>query len=341
MTADIDAFIAALPKAELHVHLEGTLEAEMKFALAERNGVRLPYADVAAMKRSYVYHDLPSFLTIFYEGSFVLHEPQDFHDLVYAYLAKAASQNVLYAEMFFDPQQHVDRGVAYDKVIAGLTSGRLAAEADFGIKSQLILCFVRERSAESAMAVFEAALPTRHLIVGLGLDSDEKDNPPAKFAEVFARGRAEGLHLTMHCDVDQQNTHEHIRQAIADVGVERIDHGANLLDKPELIAMAKERGLFFTVCPYANEMMRPGHQQQVVRGMIDNGLRFMLNSDDPAYMEGNYITENMIIAQRAVGLTKAELLAISRNAFDAAWIDDATRAAYNARLDAFAAQQGL
>lgn len=338
---DIAEFIAALPKAELHVHLEGTLEAEMKFALAARNGVELPYADVAAMQQSYVYHDLPSFLTIFYEGSEVLHEPQDFHDLVYSYLAKAAWQNVLYAEMFFDPQQHVDRGVPFEKVITGLTRGRLAAEADFGIQSQLIMCFVRERSAESAMAVFEAALPFKHLIVGLGLDSDEKDNPPAKFAEIFARGRAEGFHLTMHCDVDQLNTHEHIRQAIEDIGVDRIDHGANLLDRPELIALAQERGVFFTVCPYANEMMRPGHEQQVVRGMIDHGLPLTLNSDDPAYMEGNYITENMMIAQAAVDLTKAELLAISRNAFAAAWIDEATRAGLTGRLDAFAAAQGL
>lgn len=332
----IAEFIAGLPKAELHVHLEGTLEAELKFELAARNGVDLPYADVEAMRASYVYHDLPSFLTIFYEGSFVLHREEDFRDLVYAYLKKVAAQNVIYAEMFFDPQQHTDRGVPFGTMVAGLTRGRLEAERDFGVRSQLIMCFVRERSAESAMAVLEMALPFRHLIVGLGLDSDEMDNPPAKFAEVFRRGREAGFRLTMHCDVDQKNTHEHIRQAIEDIGVERIDHGANLLDRPELITLARQRGLFFTVCPYANEMMRPGEKQSIARGMLDLGLRLTLNSDDPAYMEGRYINENMMMAHELAGFTADDLVTVTRNAFDAAWVDEEVRAALHARLDAYA-----
>jgi len=331
-------FIASLPKAELHVHLEGTLEPELKFELAARNGLALPYADVAAMKASYIYHDLPSFLTIFYEGSEVLLQEADFRDLVYAYLRKAASQNVLYAEMFFDPQQHTDRGVSFATIIEGLTRGRIEAERDFGIVSQLIMCFVRERSAESAMAVFEASLPYKHLIVGVGLDSDEKDNPPAKFAVIYARAREEGYRLTMHCDVDQKNTHEHIRQAIHDIGVERIDHGANLLDRPELIAAAQEKGLFFTVCPYANEMMRPGENQSIARHMLDLGLRLTLNSDDPAYMEGKYINENMMMAHELAGFTEADFVTVSRNAFDAAWVDDALRARLHAALDAYAGE---
>lgn len=337
----ISTFIAAMPKAELHVHLEGTLEAEMKFELASRNKLDLPYADAAAMRASYSYHDLPSFLAIFYEGSEVLLQEADFRDLVYGYLAKASSQNVLYAEMFFDPQQHTDRGVPFASVIEGLTRGRIEAERDFGIRSQLIMCFVRERSAASAMAVFEMSLPYKHLIAGLGLDSDEKDNPPAKFADVFRRGREEGYRLTMHCDVDQQNTHEHIRQAIEDIGVERIDHGANLLDRPELIAAAKARGLFFTVCPYANEMMRPGENQSIARDMLDLGLRLTLNSDDPAYMEGKYINENMLMVHEAAGFAEADLITVTRNAFDAAWIDDALRAELHAKLDAFAKARGF
>jgi adenosine deaminase len=224
-------------------------------------------------------------------------------------------------------------------MIEGLTRGRLEAERDFGIRSQFIMCFVRERSAESAMAVFEMALPYKHLIVGLGLDSDEKDNPPAKFAEVFRRGREEGLRLTMHCDVDQANTHEHIRQAIDDIGVERIDHGANLLDRPELVAMAKEKGLFFTVCPYANEMMRPGENQSIARAMLDLGLRLTLNSDDPAYMEGKYINENMLMAHELAGFGPEDLLTVSRNAFDAAWIDEDLRAEFQAQLTAYAEAQ--
>lgn len=332
----IAQFIAGLPKAELHVHLEGTLEAELKFELAARNRLDLPYADVAAMRASYVYHDLPSFLTIFYEGSEVLLQETDFRDLVYAYLQKVSSQNVLYAEMFFDPQQHTDRGVPFSVIIEGLTRGRLEAERDFGIRSKLIMCFVRERSAENAMAVFEMALPYKHLIVGLGLDSDEKDNPPAKFAEIFRRGREEGFRLTMHCDVDQLNTHEHIRQAIEDIGVERIDHGANLLDRPELIAAAREKGLFFTVCPFANEMMRPGENQSIAHGMLDLGLRLTLNSDDPAYMEGKYINENMLMAHELAGFGPEDLIAVSRNAFDAAWIDDDLRGELQGRLEAYA-----
>jgi len=331
-------FIASLPKAELHVHLEGTLEPELKFELAARNGLALPYADVAAMKASYIYHDLPSFLTIFYEGSEVLLQEADFRDLVYAYLRKAASQNVLYAEMFFDPQQHTDRGVSFATIIEGLTRGRIEAERDFGIVSQLIMCFVRERSAESAMAVFEASLPYKHLIVGVGLDSDEKDNPPAKFAVIYARAREEGYRLTMHCDVDQKNTHEHIRQAIHDIGVERIDHGANLLDRPELIAAAQEKELFFTVCPYANEMMRPGENQSIARHMLDLGLRLTLNSDDPAYMEGKYINENMMMAHELAGFTEADFVTVSRNAFDAAWVDEALRARLHTALDAYAGE---
>lgn len=329
-------FINGMPKAELHVHLEGTLEAELKFELAARNNVDLPYADVEAMRASYVYHDLPSFLAIFYEGSFVLHREEDFRDLVYAYLRKVASQNVVYAEMFFDPQQHTDRGVSFSTIIEGLTRGRIEAKRDFGICSQLIMCFVRERSAESAMAVLEMALPYRHLIAGLGLDSDELDNPPAKFAEIFRRGREAGFRLTMHCDVDQKNTHEHIRQAIEDIGVERIDHGANLLDRPELIEMARERGLFFTVCPYANEMMRPGENQSIARGMLDLGLKLTLNSDDPAYMEGKYINENMLMAHDLAGFGPDDFITVTRNAFDAAWIDDELRQELHRQLDAYA-----
>lgn len=335
---NMEEFIAALPKVELHVHLEGTLEAKMKFKLAARNGMKLPYRDVQEMEKSYIYHDLPSFLAVFYEGAKVMIEEEDFFDLCYAYLTKAASQNVLYAEMFFDPQQHTDRGVPFEKIISGLTRARKEAEADLGIKSALIMCFVRERSAESAMATLKSALPFKHLIAGIGLDSDEKDNPPAKFAEAFALARAEGLHLTMHCDVDQVNTHEHIRQAIVDVGVDRIDHGANLLDDPKLVNLALERNIPLTVCPFANEIVRPKHGQDVVRRMIDLGLKVTLNSDDPAYMGGRYIAENIQIAQRGAGLTQAELIDISRNAIDAAWVGDSDRAELHARLDAFVAQ---
>lgn len=335
---DMKSFIAAMPKAELHVHLEGTLEAEMKFVLAERNNVTLPYANVEEMKAGYIYHDLPSFLQVFYEGAKVLFTEQDFFDLCYAYLKKAASQKVLYSEMFFDPQQHTDRGVPIATVIDGLYRATQEAEVDFGIKSKLILCFVRELSAESALATIKSALPHAHKLIGLGLDSDENGNPPIKFAESFRIARDAGLHLTAHCDLDQPNTHEHIRQALEDIKVERIDHGANILQDEKLIAIAKDKGMYFTVCPFANEVCRPGDKQQILRSMLDLGLKATVNSDDPAYMLGYYINENFDIAQREAGLSAAEMIQLSRNAFNAAWISEDERAAYLGKLDAFASE---
>jgi len=334
------AFIAALPKAELHVHLEGTLEAEMKFALARRNGIKLPYADVAAMKKSYVFHDLPSFLAVYYEGKTVLVEEQDFYDLCYAYLTKAASQNVLYAEMFFDPQQHVERGIPLATVIGGLARAQADARRKLGIESQLIMSFMRDLSAESAMSILDMALPFKRYLVGVGLDSDELGNPPDKFSAVFAKAKAAGLNVTVHCDVDQADSHEHIRQAIEDIGVKRIDHGGNVLQQPDLIALARKHDVSFTVCPlYSGWLGRGGPKPaDVVRGMLDAGLRVTINSDDPAYMGSNYIQESFVLAQSQSRLTRAELIAISRNAFDAAWISTAQRARFLKRLETIAQQ---
>ena len=336
-SADMPRFIAALPKSEFHVHLEGTLEAEMKFALARRNGLTLPYADVAAMKKSYIYHDLASFLAIYYEGNSVLLKEQDFYDLCYAYLKKAASQNVLYAEMFFDPQSHTSRGIAIDVVIHGIARAQADAQRQLGIKSQLILCFMRDLSAESAMETLEAALPFKQYLVGVGLDSDEKDNPPTKFAAAFARARAAGLKVTVHCDLNQKDIHDHLRQAIEEIQVDRIDHGGNILESPELMAAAKKKNLFFTVCPtFSGTVRNGGPPVDVVRGMLDNGMNLNINSDDPAYMGSEYITEVLIKAQAQSKLTKAELVRIERNGFNSAWIDTARRDRFIRKLDAFA-----
>src|SRR5215471_9092453 len=205
-------FIEAMPKCELHVHVEGTLEPEMKLALAQRNGVKLPYRGVKQLKAAYDFDDLPSFLKVYYEGMSVLLEEPDFYDLAYAYLTKAHAQNVRYAEMFFDPQAHTGRGVAFDAVIRGIRRAQLDAEKRLGIRSQLIMCFLRDWSAEFAMATLLESLPYKQWIVGVGLDSDEKGNPPVKFKDVFRRAREEGYLLTMHCDVDQQDSVAHIRQ---------------------------------------------------------------------------------------------------------------------------------
>ncbi|MBS1071901.1 adenosine deaminase [Gluconobacter cerinus] len=334
-------FLEKLPKAELHVHLEGTLEADLKIKLAERNNHPLRSSSAEEIRQGYVYHDLPSFLTLYYEGVELLQTEQDFHDLCYDYLKKVAQQNVLYTEMFFDPQLHTRRGIALGTVIRGFNAAQEEAEKDFGIRSHLIMCFIREMSADSADETFTQALPYlerpgRSRIIGVGLDSDEKGNPPAKFAKTFARARALGLHLTMHCDLDQQNTHEHIRQALQDLGSERLDHGLNVLEKPELIAMARDKGVTFTLCPSPNDVIRPGRSRQDIRDMLAAGLKITINSDDPGYMQSVYMTESFAKAQSAADLTRHELIQISRNAFQAAWISDDERALYLDALETFA-----
>jgi adenosine deaminase len=334
--AEMARFIAAMPKAEYHVHLEGTLEAEMKFALARRNGLSLPYADADALRRSYDFHDLPSFLTLYYSGMSVLLKEQDFYDLAHAYLTKAASQNILYAEMFFDPQEHLKRGVPMDAVIGGITRARNDAQRRLGIRSQLILCFLRDLSAESAMAALDAALPMKEHLIGVGLDSDEKDNPPGKFAAAFAKARAAGLKATVHCDLNQKDSLAHIREAIVDLKVDRIDHGGNVLQSPDLVALAKRRGLYFTVCPgFSGQVVGADGRIDVVRGMLDQGLNVTINSDDPAYMGSKYLLDVLIDAQARSALTKRELVRIERNAFNAAWISPKERQPYLDRLDAF------
>lgn len=335
--AALARFIAGMPKAEYHVHLEGTLEAEMKFALARRNGLQLPFADAAAMKASYRYHDLPSFLAIYYDGMKVLLKEQDFYDLTYAYLAKAAAQNVIYTEMFFDPQEHLKRGVPMAAVIGGISRARRDARTRLGIRSQLILCFVRDLSAQSAMDALDAGLAFRKDLVGVGLDSDEAGNPPEKFRAHFAKARAHGLRVTAHCDVDQDNTLDHIRTALLDLKVDRIDHGGNIVESPELVALARQRGMFFTVCPTFSGTLRKGVATpvDVVRAMLDAGLNVTISSDDPAYMGSEYLDDVLIRAADRSALTRTEIVTLARNGFRAAWLPEAEKQAMLARLDAY------
>ncbi len=232
---ELTDFIAGMPKAELHLHLEGTLEPELKFELAARNGIDLPYRSVEEMRAAYGFDDLPSFLAVYYEGMSVLRSEQDFYDLATAYFRKAASQNVVYAECFFDPQAHTTRGIPFGTAIEGFHRAQEDAAAELGLKSRLIMCFLRDLTADSALATLEESLPYREWIVGVGLDSDEKGNPPVKFRDVFARARDEGYRLTMHCDVDQEDSVGHIWQCLDEIGVERIDHGVNSLEDPALV----------------------------------------------------------------------------------------------------------
>jgi len=334
-TLDIETYIHSLPKCELHVHVEGTLEPEQKFALAARNNIALPYKSVAEMRAAYNFHDLPSFLAIYYQGMEVLlHEP-DFYDLAMAYFTRARSQNVLYVEMFFDPQAHTARGVSFDTVIRGLRRAQMDAEHQLGLRSQLIMCFLRDWSAEFAMATLLQALPYKEWIIGVGLDSNEKGNPPIKFKKVFERARNEGFLLTMHCDVNQENSVAHIWSCLNDIGVGRIDHGVNALEDRALCEEIKRRGLALTVCPVSNTFVTGGPQADVVHEMLKLGLRVTINSDDPAYFAG-YMNENFALVHRAAGIDKAGLVQLSRNAFESAWLPRAVKDHYLTLLDAHA-----
>jgi adenosine deaminase len=327
----MSSFIDSMPKAELHVHLEGTLEPDLSFALAQKNGIALPYDSPEALLRAYDFHDLPSFLAVYYKAMNVLKDESDFFELTWRYLQKAREQNVIYAEMFFDPQAHTSRGVAIDTVIRGIRRAQDKAAVELGVETQLILCFLRDMSAESAMETLLQALPYKHWLIGVGLDSDEKDNPPLKFADVFARARREGLKLTMHCDVNQQNTLVHISQVLHDIRVDRIDHGVNSLENPALCAVIAERGLGLTVCPVSNRFcvqdLTAGH----LRRMLQLGMRATVNSDDPAYFRA-YMNENLRALHEEGGMSMTEIVQLVRNGFEVAWLDDARRGGYLERL---------
>jgi adenosine deaminase len=332
----VQSFVAGIPKAELHLHLEGTLEPELKFALAERNGVDLPYASAAEMRAAYDFDDLSSFLAVYYEGMSVLLEEQDFTDLALAYFTKAASQNVVDAEVFFDPQAHTSRGIAFETVLTGIRKAQEEASERLGLRTQLIMCFLRDMSAESALETLETSLPHREAIVGVGLDSDERNNPPAKFAAVFARAREEGFRITAHCDVDQDDSVNHIWQAVRDIEVERLDHGVNCLEDDELVAEIKRRDLALTVCPISNSYVAASLKTEQIKQMLDRGLRVTINSDDPAYFPG-YVHENLMAVQAGADFSRAEVVQLVRNAFEAAWLDDRARAEYLGTIDTYLA----
>jgi adenosine deaminase len=337
--SELRSFIEGMPKAELHLHLEGTLEPELKFELAARNGVDLPYGSVDEMRAAYAFDDLPSFLAVYYEGMTVLVTEQDFYDLATAYFRKAHSQHVVYAEVFFDPQAHTARGVPFETVVEGVRRAQRDAEASLGLRSQLIMCFLRDLSVDSAMETLEQSLPYGDWIVGVGLDSDEKGNPPVKFKDVFARARREGYRLTMHCDVDQVNSVGHIWQCLDEIRVERIDHGVNALEDRALIEEIIDRRLGLTVCPISNSYVTDGLKAAEIKAMLDNGVNATINSDDPAYFPG-YLNENFVALQDAANLSRDEILQLARNAFAVSWLAPEERGRYGDALEAYAADAG-
>jgi adenosine deaminase len=326
-----------MPKAELHVHLEGTLEPELSFQLAKKNGVELAYKTPEALVAAYNFHDLPSFLTIYYAGMNVLVEEDDFYQLTFAYLTKARSQETLYAELFFDPQAHTSRGISFDTVITGIHQAQVNAEKKMGIKSQLIMCFLREMSAESAMQHLVLAKPYRNWLVGVGLDSDERNNPPVKFAEVFSEAKAMGLKLTMHCDVNQQNSLMHIKQCVSDIQVDRIDHGINSLECEVLCELIKHKKLGLTVCPVSNQFVVQSLTSDEIHKMLKKDMLVTINSDDPAYFRA-YLNENLIELQKEGKFNQNQIVTLVGNAFKVAWLDNATQNDYLQQLHRYVSQ---
>ena len=322
------------PKAELHIHIEGSLEPELIFALAQRNGVALAYPSVEALRAAYAFNDLQSFLDIYYAGASVLLHERDFFDMAWAYLRRAAADAVLHAELFFDPQTHTDRGVAIGVVITGLQRACLQAKAELGLDASLILCFLRHLSEDAALATLAAALPWRDQFIGVGLDSSERGHPPEKFARVFAQARALGLHCVAHAG--EEGPPAYIESALDLLQVERIDHGVRCVESPALVARLAASRMPLTICPLSNVKLC------VFKSMADHnlpallaaGLCATLNSDDPAYF-GGYINDNFIATFEALPqLGVAEAYQLLRNGFEASFAGATEKAGWIARLDA-------
>ena len=330
------ARIAALPKAELHLHIEGTLEPELAFALAERNGVALPFATIDELRAAYSFDDLGSFLDLYYQCSAVLITARDFEDLARAYFERAAADGVRHVELFFDPQTHLVRGVAFDDVLDGLVAASAWAEATYDISSGLIMCFLRDHSVEDAHAVLDLALARTDDLLGVGLDSYEAPFPPSLFTEVYARARAAGLHAVAHAG--EEGPAAFVTDSLDLLGVERIDHGIRSAEDPDLLARLAAGRTALTVCPLSNVKLRVVEAvgDLPLRRFIDAGVVFTLNSDDPAYF-GGYVGDNYVAAQSAFDFTDDEVAAIARDSFRSSFIDDDRRALLLAEVDAWAA----
>jgi adenosine deaminase len=336
MTADgnLDAFITGLPKAELHLHIEGSLEPELMFALARRNGVSIPYASVEEVRAAYAFGKLQDFLDIYYAGAAVLLTRADFRDLAAAYLARAAADGVRHAEIMFDPQTHTARGVAIGEVIEGLSEAMAAAEAEHGITSVLILSFLRHLSEEEAFATLAAAEPWLDRIAAVGLDSSEVGHPPAKFARVFAAAAAHGLRRVAHAGEEGPPTY--VLEALDILHVDRIDHGNRALEDATLVERLREEGMTLTVCPLSNLRLCviDRIESHPIDAMLAHGLRVTINSDDPAYF-GGYVADNYRAVAGARGLDRAALGVLARNGFTGSFLPADAIAARLAELDAY------
>ena len=330
---NLPRLLRAMPKAELHIHLEGSLEPELIFRLAQRNGVALPYASVDALRAAYAFQDLQSFLDIYYAGASVLLKEADFFDMAWAYFERAAADNVVHAELFFDPQTHTARGVPMQTVIVGLHHACQRAHVEFGLSAKLILCFLRHLSEDEAFATLEAALPYRHHFIGVGLDSSERGHPPEKFARVFAKCRELGLHVVAHAG--EEGPPAYIESALDVLKVERIDHGVRCVESPALVQRLAALRMPLTVCPLSNVKLRVFDTlaQHNLKALLDAGLVATVNSDDPAYF-GGYLNENFVQTFAALpALTRADAYTLAKNSFDASFAAPEQKAAWTKQLD--------
>ena len=332
MPATTDALIKSLPKCELHIHIEGSLEPEMMFALARRNNVTLPYSSVEDIHAAYRFNNLQDFLNVYYQGMSVLITEQDFYDLAFAYLRRAQADNVRHVEMFFDPQGHTSRGIAFETVIGGLSRAIADARTAFGISASLIMCFLRDLDEDSALKTLDAALPFRDRIMGIGLDSAERGNPPSKFARVYARARDEGFFLTAHAG--EEGPASYVWEALDILGVMRVDHGNHALDDEALVGRLAREQMALTMCPLSNLRLRviDDLKHHPLRRMMDKGLVVTVNSDDPAYF-GGYVNQNYRAISDALSLTREEIAAIVRNGFNASVMNGDEKAKALAEVD--------
>jgi adenine deaminase len=317
----MDEFIRGLPKAELHVHIEGTLEPELAFQLAEKNRVKLPYSSVEELRRAYQFSNLQSFLDIYYAGANVLRDEEDFYLLTQAYLRRAHAQGVVHAEMFFDPQTHTVRGIPLSMVLGGIRGAMLQAEREHGMSSRLIMCFLRHLSADDAMRALEAALPHKSDIAAIGLDSSEYGHPPAKFAEVFARARRAGWPAVAHAG--EEGPASYIRDALDVLDAVRIDHGVRCQDDEALMQRLVDEQIPLTMCPLSNIKLRvfDRMEEHNLKQLLERGLRVTVNSDDPAYF-GGYILENYRAVEQALGLSRAQLKQLADNSIQGSFLGE-------------------
>ncbi len=330
----MDKFVAGLPKIELHVHIEGTLEPELLFALAERNHIELPYPDVDSLRSAYQFTNLQSFLDLYYQGAAVLQTQADFFDLTWAYLLRCQQDNVVHTEIFFDPQTHTQRGISFETVILGIQSALEQGERELGITSRLILCFLRHLSEESAFATLEQALPFKALIHGIGLDSSELGNPPEKFARVFARAKTEGWRLVAHAG--EEGPASYIWDALDLLHVDRVDHGVRAMDDPLLLARLAAERMPLTVCPLSNTRLcvYATMAEHTILDLLDKGLCVTVNSDDPAYF-GGYMGANYQALVDHLQASKEQLRQLALNSVEASWLGDKQKRMLEQRILAY------